>query len=74
MISNSLKPFLPVIISDTQSAFIQGRLITDNILTAYEVLHAMRYDSSVSGAMALKLDMAKAFDRVEWSFLSGIML
>jgi len=34
----------------------------------------MRYDSSVSGAMPPKLDMAKAFNRVDWSLLSSIML
>jgi len=46
VISNHLKPILPYIISKTQEAFTQGRLITDNILIAFETFHAMRLDSS----------------------------
>ena len=34
----------------------------------------MRGDTTRKGSMAIKLDVAKAFDRVEWTFLSKIML
>ncbi|XP_062152071.1 uncharacterized protein LOC133860496 [Alnus glutinosa] len=53
---------------------LPGRLITDNILVAYEALHTM--DSRMkrkTGYMAIKLDMSKAYDRVEWAFLEEIM-
>jgi hypothetical protein len=39
---SKLKVILPHIISKNQSAFIRGRLISDNILTAYETLHTMQ--------------------------------
>ena len=64
VIANRLKPFLPSIIFDAQGAFVQGRLILDNILIAFEVLHAMRGDSPTKGSMDLKLDMSKAVDRI----------
>jgi hypothetical protein len=62
------------IISPNQSTFILGRLITDNVLIAFEALHTM--DSRLSGKegyMVLELDMSKAYDRVEWDFLELIM-
>lgn len=49
-----------------QSAFMTDYLILDNVMVAFETLHYMRNHSSGStGYMALKLDMSKAYDRVE---------
>jgi len=44
-------------------------MITDNVLIAFEVFHSMHCHSGVNGVMAIKLDMSKAYDRVEWPFL-----
>uniref|UniRef100_A0A803NK25 Reverse transcriptase n=1 Tax=Cannabis sativa TaxID=3483 RepID=A0A803NK25_CANSA len=53
---------------------VLGRVIFDNIIIANELVHAINNrKSGKKGWAALKLDMAKAFDRVEWDFLSNIM-
>jgi hypothetical protein len=65
---------VPEIIAPSQSAFVPGKLITNNILLAYEMTHHMRNKGCRKhGLAAFKLDMSKAYDRVEWSFLEGVM-
>ncbi|KAL0326477.1 UNVERIFIED_CONTAM: hypothetical protein Sangu_1725700 [Sesamum angustifolium] len=69
-IANRMKPILDRIISPSQSAFVPGRLISDNILLAFELNHFLNSKSrGEQGWMALKLDVSKAYDKVEWSFL-----
>ena len=75
VLANRVKSILPNIISDAQSAFIPDRLITDNTTVAYEMLHRMRNRRRGKiGHMAIKLDISKSYDRVEWSFVQRIML
>ncbi|XP_031127477.1 uncharacterized protein LOC116029567 [Ipomoea triloba] len=75
MVANRMKPLLGEVISDSQSAFIPNRLITDNILVAAEVGHYLnRKQCGLVGWAALKLDMAKAYDRMEWSFLRTMLV
>jgi hypothetical protein len=66
---------LPEVISPSQSAFVPGRLITDNILIAYDMTHFLkRRKKGKNGYAAIKLDMSKAYNRVEWPFLQDMML
>lgn len=47
-----------------------GRLITENVIVAFELMHTLRRrNSGRKGWLALKLDMSNAYDRVEWKFL-----
>jgi hypothetical protein len=69
-----LQKILPQIISDSQSAFLPGRLIIDNVVVAYELMHTMRTKGKGKvGYMAMKLNMSKAYGRVEWGFLKAAM-
>ncbi|GAA0149181.1 hypothetical protein LIER_08424 [Lithospermum erythrorhizon] len=61
-----LKKFLPSVILDSQSAFVPNRLITDNILLAYEAHHLIKHRKHGNqGLMSIKMDMLKAYDRIE---------
>ena len=73
-IANRFKKLLPKLVSETQSALMSNHLILDNILVAFETLHYLKSKRrGKSGLMALKLDMNKAYNRVEWIFLEKIM-
>jgi len=65
----------PDIIAKFQSAFVSGRLITDNALLAFESFHYMRKKNNKGkkGYVALKLDMSKAYDRIEWIFFIEVL-
>ncbi|KAL6185364.1 hypothetical protein ACLB2K_041498 [Fragaria x ananassa] len=74
VLANRIKPLLDDIISQQQSAFVPGRLISDNSLLAFEVSHCLKCRRSGKvGLCALKLDMSKAYDRVEWCFLEKVL-
>ncbi|KAL6175962.1 hypothetical protein ACLB2K_052600 [Fragaria x ananassa] len=75
VLANRLKTFLADVISLEQSAFVPDRLISDNTLVAAELAHYMhKLRRGKKGFMALKLDISKAYDRLEWDFLQKILL
>ena len=74
VLANQLKLIMPRLISKQQSAFMSNRLISDNILVAFDTLHYMRnHGTGKSGYMALKLDMSKTYDRVEWKYMEKVL-
>ena len=74
MLANRLKKDLPHLVSEQQSAFVKDKLISDNIMVAFKTLHYMRnHSSGDTGYMALKLDLSKANDRVEWLYMEKLM-
>ena len=68
-IANRLMKILPKLVSESQSAFMLDRLISDNILVAFETLHHVKKKKKKRRGktryMVIKLDMSKTYDRVE---------
>ena len=55
IVTNRLKEVLPYLMGPTQTSFIPGRLITENIVIAQEVVHSMRKKKGKVGQMAIKV-------------------
>lgn len=64
-----LQPLLQDLISKQQSAFVKNRAISDNVLITHEILHYLQTSGArVRCSMAVKTDMSRAYDRIEWGF------
>ena len=66
---NRLRPLLNKIVSPLQSAFIHGRSILDNIPISHEIMHKFKNLKGKASWVAIKLDMEKAYDIIEWDFI-----
>jgi hypothetical protein len=74
LLANRLKGCLEKCVSEEQSAFIEGRSILDNALSAIEVIHALkRKTRGRKGELTLKIDISKAYDKVDWGFIRGML-
>lgn len=74
VLANRLKQVLLHCISDNQSAFVPGRSILDNAMVAIEVLHFMKAKTRGDDRyVALKLDISKAYDRMDWNYLRAVL-
>ena len=74
IITRRMQPILDLIISENQSAFVPGRSITDNIMITHETLHFLKRSGATKHcSMAVKTDMSKAYDRLEWSFIKAVL-
>ena len=64
-----IRPFLSKRVSPFQSTFVPGRKGLDNAIIVQEIIHTMAKKKGRGGVMAIKLDLEKAYDLLEWSFI-----
>ncbi|XP_060170581.1 uncharacterized protein LOC132601517 [Lycium barbarum] len=70
--ANILAKVLPNIISHNQTGFVKGRSIAENILLAQEIIRDINLRAKHTNVV-IKLDMAKAYDRLSWIFLTKVL-
>ncbi|KAL3849582.1 hypothetical protein ACJIZ3_011464 [Penstemon smallii] len=73
IIALRLKAHLDKFIAPNQMAFLKGRSIQDNTIISHEIMHYLHKKKGKKYLMAIKVDLAKAFDRVEWPLLIRIL-
>ncbi|XP_060968531.1 uncharacterized protein LOC133035965 [Cannabis sativa] len=74
IIANRLRPIMNDLVSPLQSAFIPGRWIAESSILTQEIVYKIRQKKGKGGLMAVKLDMLKAYDRMEWSFIERVLM
>ena len=72
ILTNKLKKVIPEIISNTQSAFVKGRHILDNVLLMPEVVRGYHRKDGSPRAV-IEIDIMKAYDTLNWDFLFAAM-
>ncbi|KAK1325374.1 hypothetical protein QJS10_CPA01g01441 [Acorus calamus] len=70
---NRLKTVLPHLVGQEQGAFISGRSIHAHLLLVQDILHSLRRRPRSKALMAVKVDLASAYDSVEWHGLIQIL-
>ena len=69
-----LRPYLDKLISPLQAAFVPGRKGIDNAIIAQEVIHSINKKRGKVGYMALKIDLEKVYNKLEWSFIKDMLI
>ncbi|KAK3007529.1 hypothetical protein RJ639_013237 [Escallonia herrerae] len=73
ILASRLQAILHQLVSPLQAAFVPKRLINDNSIIVQELWQTMRKKKGKNGLMAIKIDMEKAYDKMEWSFILNVL-
>jgi len=68
-----IRPLLDRLVSPVQFAFVPGRRGLANILITQELIHSLDNKKGRVGFVAIKVYLAKAYDRIEWSFIHKVL-
>ena len=69
-----LRPYLDKLVSPLQTAFVPGRKGIDNAIIVQEIIHTLSRKKGKVGYMAIKIDLKKAYDKLEWSFIRDMLI
>ena len=69
-----IRPYLDKLVSPLQSAFVLGRRCVDNAIVVQEIIHTLSMKKGRVGYMAIKVDLEKAYDKTEWSFIREVLI
>lgn len=69
----SIRPYLSNLVSLVQTSFVPSRRGIDNVFIAQELFYALDNKKGRADFMAIKLDLEKAYDRLEWSFIHRVL-
>ena len=67
-----LRPYMPNLISPCQTALVVGRQGSDNVIIAQETIYSLNKRKGKEGFMVIKIDLEKAYDRLEWCFIRKV--
>ena len=65
---------LDTLVSPYQTAFIPGRRGVDNSIIVQELIHTIGRAKGIKGSMTIKIDLERAYDRIEWSFIREMLI
>lgn len=71
---SGMKGLIDSIISPNQTGLIPNRNIQDNIVVAPKIMHTMHHLKGKSCCFAIKVDLAKVYDRVSWIFMESVLM
>ncbi|XP_050264268.1 uncharacterized protein LOC126708522 [Quercus robur] len=69
-----LRPHLNKLVCPLQSAFVSGRRSVDNAIVVQELIYTISNKKGRGGYMVIKVDLEKAYDKIEWSFITEVMI
>uniref|UniRef100_A0A803Q0W1 Reverse transcriptase domain-containing protein n=1 Tax=Cannabis sativa TaxID=3483 RepID=A0A803Q0W1_CANSA len=73
IVATRLRAVIDKLVCPLQSAFVPGRWIAESSILTQELIHTIKRKKGKGGLMAIKLDMLKAYDRLEWNFLREVL-
>ena len=69
-----IRPLLDQLVSPCQTAFVPGQRGVDNAIIVQEIIYTIGRTKGKGGYMALKIDLEKAYDKLEWGFIRSMLI